>query len=580
MSRVFCFSLIFILLNLFASLAAAGNTPLNDLGTSLYLGLYQGGLYPGGSNVMPSDHASAGLTKAASIQPLDTSGNPSPTGKIVLLSIGMSNTAQEFCCQSFYTPNSWTFLGQTFSDPTVNKTHLAIVNGAQHGVPAETWSTSEISSRISPWFIIQNRLTTLGYNKSQVQVIWMKHANLKPGNELSMGYETSESVNLMKQLANISRKAKQYYPNLKIIYVSSRTYGGYVLDNLQGEPISYEQGFSVKWLIEAQINQTRTGTVNPYTGDLNYSVAPWIAWGPYLWADDNNPRSDGLTWLPDDFDPSDGRHPSQSGETKVGNMLMSFFKNDQTAKSWFVAQPTTSVFDFSPSTSFSSVSVSVGKTAANTITITKLTGTSEPVFLSISGLPTNAAATLSPLSCTPNSNCTSKLTITTSTTTTPAGSYVITVNATSISGLSKTTSFVLTITSTAFDFALALNESSGTVSPGGSVTTTAIVTLTAGSSQSVSLSCGQFQPPGISCSFSPTTCNPPCNSTLNISTSSTIAPGTYGVSVLAMNGGKRRNAWYTLFVTNASATAANVRFSSKGASIINLNKLAFLFYYL
>src|SRR6184192_3764962 len=48
-----------------ATSAFATNTgflPLNDLGSGLYLNLYQGGLYPGGSNVMPAAHANDGLS--------------------------------------------------------------------------------------------------------------------------------------------------------------------------------------------------------------------------------------------------------------------------------------------------------------------------------------------------------------------------------------------------------------------------------------------------------------------------------------------------------------------------------------
>jgi len=68
--------------------------PLNDLGSGTYLG-FQGGLYEGGSNTVPADHAAVGAARAAAVQPLDTSGNPSPSGKMVLLSVGMSNTTQE-----------------------------------------------------------------------------------------------------------------------------------------------------------------------------------------------------------------------------------------------------------------------------------------------------------------------------------------------------------------------------------------------------------------------------------------------------------------------------------------------------
>ncbi|MFN2421966.1 MAG: hypothetical protein ABR527_11450 [Gemmatimonadota bacterium] len=58
------------------------------------------------------------------------------------------------------------------------------------------------------------------------------------------------------------------------------------------EPWAYESGFALKWVIEAQIEQMRTGAVDPIAGDLSPAVAPIIIQGPYLWADGEIPRSD------------------------------------------------------------------------------------------------------------------------------------------------------------------------------------------------------------------------------------------------------------------------------------------------
>ena len=114
-----------------AFVEAASYTPLNDLGVGLYLNQFQGGLYPDGSNNVPLAHAAEGVLRAAAVHPLNTLGQPDPNGKYVLVSIGMSNTTQEFCSvQSVGTCQPWSFMGQAASDPTVNHKSLFIIDGA------------------------------------------------------------------------------------------------------------------------------------------------------------------------------------------------------------------------------------------------------------------------------------------------------------------------------------------------------------------------------------------------------------------------------------------------------------------
>src|SRR4051812_26463188 len=74
---------------------SVGFTPLNDLAGSSYQG-YEGGLYLGGTNYPPLDYRWMGRAHANLVQPLGPNGSPTSNGRIVLLSIGMSNTTQEF----------------------------------------------------------------------------------------------------------------------------------------------------------------------------------------------------------------------------------------------------------------------------------------------------------------------------------------------------------------------------------------------------------------------------------------------------------------------------------------------------
>lgn len=117
-----------------------------------------------------------------------------------------------------------------------------------------------------------------------------------------------------------------------LVYLSSRIYAGYATSLLNPEPYSYQSGFSIKWLIENQIDGAADLNFDPARGTVE---APWLAWGPYLWADGLTPRSDGLIWECADLRDTDGTHPSASGCRKVADMLLTFFKSEKTAAPWF-----------------------------------------------------------------------------------------------------------------------------------------------------------------------------------------------------------------------------------------------------
>lgn len=311
--------------------APAGVVPLTEMGSRTYLG-FQGGLYPGGLNTIPVAHFAAGMAAAAAMQPLDSEGRPSPAGKVVLLSIGMSNTTQEFCSAGGRLAcEPWTFMGRAAADPEVNDVSLAIVNGARGGQDASAWDAPDEREYAR---IRDEVLAPRGLGEAQVQVAWVKVANARPA--ASLPGPDADAYRLEAQMGDIARALKARYANLRLAFFSSRIYGGYATTTLNPEPYAFESGLAVKWLVESQIEQTAGGAADSLAGDLTIgTAAPWIGWGPYLWADGRIARSDGLTWEPADFQ-SDGTHPSQSGEAKVGTLLLEFFKSLPLTSCWFL----------------------------------------------------------------------------------------------------------------------------------------------------------------------------------------------------------------------------------------------------
>ncbi len=279
-----------------------GNIPLPTLGPDSYQG-FQGGLYPGGSNQVPVSHGEAARIQAAAITPLDALGNADGQGKTGFITIGMSNTTQEFK------------VFERFADLTVSRrSRVVLVNTAQSGQTADVIADPDALY----WRVVQDKLAAAGLSNQQVQVAWVKLAQRDPVTTFP-----EHARALQGQISAALNNARDLFPNLRIAFLSSRVYGGYSDDPQRGEPLSYETGFSVKWLIEEQINGAPQLNFDPAVGPVE---APLLLWGPYLWADGINESQSGLRWLAIDFE-ADGVHPSLHGELKVGRRLTRFFDN-------------------------------------------------------------------------------------------------------------------------------------------------------------------------------------------------------------------------------------------------------------
>ncbi|MEW6650039.1 MAG: SGNH/GDSL hydrolase family protein [Chloroflexota bacterium] len=293
--------------------------PLPELGGQEYVRMdgtrtgFSGGLYPQGSNQPPAAHLEAGLRLADEIQPLDANGQPDPQkGRILFISLGMSNTGAEF--------DAFTQLAQQTSGLNPR---MVLFNGALASQTAERWLEADALA----WQEMERKISGYGFSNLQVQAAWVKQT-LTGGGEFPQKAQA-----LQADLEVIVRHLKEKFPNLKIIFLSSRTRSYTYWRGLSPEPLAYETGFAVKWLIEKQINGDPGLNFDPQKGAV---VAPYLTWGPYLWADGQNPRADGLVWLAEDMT-GDCTHPSRQGAAKVAEMLLAFFSQDSTSRGWFLA---------------------------------------------------------------------------------------------------------------------------------------------------------------------------------------------------------------------------------------------------
>jgi hypothetical protein len=274
--------------------SSVGLVPLTDLGDRTYAGA-PGGLDAG----VPAEHAARGLARAAAIVPLDR-GVPSEAGRVVVASIGMSQTHAAFAKLAELAAN----------DPRVSP-RVALVNAARGGVDA----LRAVDPASAYWGHVDRCLRAAGASREDVQVAWLKQGI---ANESRPFPEDAEA--LAGLLDAIATHLGARFPRLSLVYVSSRAYGGYSEVDINREPHAYHSAFAVRALIARRARAAER---------------PWIGWGPYFWADGVVPRGDGLTWERADF-AGDGLHLSPRGAEKQARMLLDFFATEPTARPWFL----------------------------------------------------------------------------------------------------------------------------------------------------------------------------------------------------------------------------------------------------
>jgi hypothetical protein len=289
-----------------------GLTPLIDMGDTTYMG-FEGGLYPGASNTIPADHQALGLSLMNYVGPLDGDGQPSESGSIGFMGVGVSTTGLD-----------WDAFASLVAGESGINPQVVLVNGGVSGHPISRW----IQPTDFPWGYMAEQVTATGLTAAQIQVAWV----MMPDRPQTPPPFPERQEIYRQQLQAVLRILKANYPNLQLAFISSHQYAGYGTGNITDPGNGYEHGFGVKWTIESQILGEGDLNADPAVGPI---TAPWIAWGPYTWADGVNPRSDGLVWECSDFG-RDGSHPSAAGSLKLGGLLLDFFTSDPAATPWFL----------------------------------------------------------------------------------------------------------------------------------------------------------------------------------------------------------------------------------------------------
>ena len=200
---------------------------------------------------------------------------------------------------------------------------------------------------------------------------------------------------------------------------------------------------------------------------------------------------------------------------------------------------------FSLSAGATGEGVAQGASGTDAISVTGANGFTGSVSFSASGLPAGATAAFNPTSSATGTT----LTLSTASST-PTGSYPITITGTSGS-LTETTGITLTVTSAAVPgFTLAPASATVIVAPGKSGTDVVSVTDKNGFTGSVSFSASGL-PAGAAAAFSPATSA--TGTTLTLSTASSTPVGSYLITITGTSGTLTVTTNVTLSVTSATA---------------------------
>jgi hypothetical protein len=199
--------------------------------------------------------------------------------------------------------------------------------------------------------------------------------------------------------------------------------------------------------------------------------------------------------------------------------------------------------DFTIGATPSSQTVVQGNGTSYTVNLGSVGGFSNDVTLSVSGLPTGAGGsfTVNPV----HGSGSSTLNVTTNASTTPAGSYTVTITGTSGATVHSTQVTLVVQSALSGDFSLTSNVASRTISPRGSTTFTITVNPQNGFSGTVTFSLSGL-PARTSASFSQTSST--TGTVLTVKANPSAKSGTFPLTITGTSGGLTHQVVVTLII--------------------------------
>lgn len=187
---------------------------------------------------------------------------------------------------------------------------IPFVNAAIGGADARKWATGNL------WPRVRESIESAGVQPDEIEVVWMLHS--------FQGTANPEVQQFCIALQDIIEQVIEEFPSIRMIYVSDRGWGGWstglATDGTpnNGEPGVWAQAVGIDHLVAT--NRDRADKV-------------WVGWGPYVWANGDEPRADGVSW-PRSYFQTDGVHWRREGRVAYAELLDQFFSTDETA-GWY-----------------------------------------------------------------------------------------------------------------------------------------------------------------------------------------------------------------------------------------------------